>query len=122
MTGQSYGIAESFGKEPNIKIPLSIVDELRWCLSGSVDSILRLKPICTVYHLCEMASVIERKDMLLQRLRERLAQEDLELIDLQDTGQDALFTILGSLGLNPIWGRAFDEAVMFELHFAPSIR
>ena len=27
MTGQSYGIAESFGKDPNIKIPLSIVDE-----------------------------------------------------------------------------------------------
>ena len=33
-------------------------------------------------HLCEMASVIETKDMLLQRLRERLAQEDLELMDL----------------------------------------
>ena len=49
-----------------------------------------------------MAPVIERKDMLLQRLRERLAQEDLELSDLQDTGQDALFTILGSLGFNPI--------------------
>ena len=40
--------------------------------------------------------------MLLQRLRERLAQEDLELIDLQGLGQDALFTILGSLGFNPI--------------------
>ena len=49
-----------------------------------------------------MALVIEKKDMLLQRLRERLAQEDLELIDLQGLGQDALFTILGSLGFNPI--------------------
>ena len=27
MTGQSYGIAESFGKDPNIKIPLSMLDE-----------------------------------------------------------------------------------------------
>ena len=49
-----------------------------------------------------MAPVIERKDMLLQRLRERLAQEDLDLIDLQGLGKDALFTILGSLGFNPI--------------------
>ena len=40
--------------------------------------------------------------MLLQRLRERLAQEDLDLIDLQGLGTDALFTILGSLGFNPI--------------------
>ena len=40
--------------------------------------------------------------MLLQRLRERLAQEDLDLIDLQGLGKDALFAILCSLGFNPI--------------------
>ena len=49
-----------------------------------------------------MASVTGRQDMLLQRLRERLEQEDLELIDLRYIGQDALFAVLASLGFNPI--------------------
>ena len=40
--------------------------------------------------------------MLLQRLRERLEQEDLELIDLRHIGQDALFAVMASLGFNPI--------------------
>ena len=65
-------------------------------------SILRLKQICTVYHLCEMASVTETKDMLFQRLRERLLEQDLELTDLRDIGEDALFIFLGTLGFNPV--------------------
>ena len=64
-------------------------------------SILRLKQI-QYYHLCEMASVIETKDMLLQRLRERLAQEDLQLKDLRNHGEDALLAVAGSLGFNPV--------------------
>ena len=40
--------------------------------------------------------------MLLQRLRERLVQKDLELMDLQYIGQEALFAVLGSLGFNPV--------------------
>ena len=37
-------------------------------------------------HLCEKASVITTKEVLLQRLRKRLAQQDLDLMDLRKVG------------------------------------
>ena len=49
-----------------------------------------------------MTSENDRKDLLLQRFRERLAEEDLKLSDAQDLNQHDLFSFLEHLGFNPV--------------------